>query len=681
MSGMLRHYEYSDDRAQALKLATQAQKCFDPVLRLGLLKEAVSLGDADSCLLMAPLLTGSERISILEKAAELGNDDVVCMLMDIGIDEKWPWRKLKRYLDRVDQMAYCDIESRKSHKRRARLFLQLAQYGFPDKELCDVISTCHKAADDNQSDAQNTMARLANSGWIDDDPLEWYRKAAENGNADAMVNYADSLQSKPWLTDDVKSYFQDDFEWMRKAAELGNPSAAFNLASYYYLGYPPCRKDPVKALFYYRSAAEQNNIPALLYVADMTARGLGCEPSMVESAKALERAAELGDGNACLALSLRYLLGSGGCVQDEKKAGYWLLTGFKIVKTDWRDDYRLRLNLSRVIGFGDRWTSSLRYFDSQPFDLWEHIKSTAVDLREKLKTANDDPDGIVVNLHFVGLCNFHCRTCYFPRDEFRLSIDTWMMIVDQLVSTYRIKRFNFAGGEPLLMSSDKFLQPLIDHIRQYDIEVSIITNGYLLTPDFILSNKGKIKTIGISVDGIDEKMNQLIGRATEDGRVLENTRLFDLADTIHAAGMELKINTQVMKPSLDKDFHEIIKRMRPNRWKLLQTSIRQDANVDAADWVVTSEEFDFFVKRHQDLNPIVEPKEKITNAYYMIFQYGEFVYVEGDEHRHLPPLIWGMAEDSINKLPHNKSGYNDRYSGGLKSCPCCQTPDPSSLLS
>ena len=189
-----------------------------------------------------------------------------------------------------------------------------------------------------------------------------------------------------------------------------------------------------------------------------------------------------------------------------------------------------------------------------------------------------------------------------------------------------------------------------------------ITNGYCLTPEFIDRNKDKIDMIGISVDGTNEDINRKSGRVTKKGEVLTNERLYELSDHIHEAGVRLKINTQVMKPTCNEDFHDLIRRVMPDKWKLLRTSIREDVNIDAKGFVASEREFNDFVKRHKDLDPIVEDSEDIKNAYYMVFQYGEFVCVEGDSHRHLMPLMFGDVKESLSQIPHNEEGYKKRYS-------------------
>lgn len=62
--------------------------------------------------------------------------------------------------------------------------------------------------------------------------VEWYQKAAENGNADAMYRLE--------LCYDVGAGIKKDLEkaikWYQKAAENGHEKAMFMLGLYYYEG-------------------------------------------------------------------------------------------------------------------------------------------------------------------------------------------------------------------------------------------------------------------------------------------------------------------------------------------------------------------------------------------------------------------------------------------------------------
>lgn len=108
-----------------------------------------------------------------------------------------------------------------------------------------------KQANQGDANAQFYLAKMYDLGIHtqkdDKKAMEWYKKSAENGNANAMNNYADYLLAKTvkWNkksaeNDNVKAMNNDTdltmnevVSWYQKASELNQPHAKMNLAMYY----------------------------------------------------------------------------------------------------------------------------------------------------------------------------------------------------------------------------------------------------------------------------------------------------------------------------------------------------------------------------------------------------------------------------------------------------------------
>ena len=87
--------------------------------------------------------------------------------------------------------------------------------------------------------------------------VKWYRKAAEQGNADAQCNLG-------WMYSTGRGVTQSDEEavkWYRKAAEQGDATAQNNLGLKYANGRGVTQSDE-EAVKWYRKAAEQGNADA-----------------------------------------------------------------------------------------------------------------------------------------------------------------------------------------------------------------------------------------------------------------------------------------------------------------------------------------------------------------------------------------------------------------------------------
>ena len=123
--------------------------------------------------------------------------------------------------------------------------------------------------------------------------VKWYRKAAEQGDADAQRNLA-----RCYL--DGQRVAQDKGEavnWYRKAAEQGDVDAQYNLGVCYCLG-KGVSKDEVEGVKWYRKAAEQNYTPAQYKLGLCYFKSKGMAKDYVEAYKWMLLAAGRGDENA-----------------------------------------------------------------------------------------------------------------------------------------------------------------------------------------------------------------------------------------------------------------------------------------------------------------------------------------------------------------------------------------------
>jgi TPR repeat protein len=87
--------------------------------------------------------------------------------------------------------------------------------------------------------------------------IEWYRRAAEQGEAISQVNLGLMYSSGQGVPQD----YAQAVVWYRAAAEQGNATAQNNLGTLYYNG-QGVPKDYAQALVWYRKAADQGNAGA-----------------------------------------------------------------------------------------------------------------------------------------------------------------------------------------------------------------------------------------------------------------------------------------------------------------------------------------------------------------------------------------------------------------------------------
>ena len=110
--------------------------------------------------------------------------------------------------------------------------------------------------------------------------VKWFRKAAEQNNADAQCYLGDCYDNGQGV---VKDYVEA-VKWYRKAAEQNNVSAQYNLGVCYDNG-RGVAKDKAEAVKWIRKAAEQNNAAAQYYLGVCYAYGEGVAKDYVEAYK------------------------------------------------------------------------------------------------------------------------------------------------------------------------------------------------------------------------------------------------------------------------------------------------------------------------------------------------------------------------------------------------------------
>lgn len=264
----------------------------------------------------------------------------------------------------------------------------------------------------------------------------------------------------------------------------------------------------------------------------------------------------------------------------------------------------------------------------------------------------------IVNLHILEACNYRCKHCFAHFDHMNmLPISTWKHVVDNVGGTIFVKRFNIAGGEPLLYPH---IDELIQYIYNKGYEVSIITNGLLLTDEWLEKNAKYIDTIGISVDSFNEETLLAMGRKTLKNEFLSPTRLIELCKKIKQYGIKLKLNTVVTKLNYKEDFTQIIKELDVDRWKVLKMKIFKNESFDNSDISISKKTFNTFVSKHKNVNNAVF-EESLVNSYIMIDASGALVDNSGDSYTKLIDVTSEDFEEGFKQLNLDKTLYFSRY--------------------
>jgi len=156
--------------------------------------------------------------------------------------------------------------------------------------------------------------------WVAKDQVEaveWYRKAAEQNNAEAQFNLGICYDNGRGVTKDLV----EAYKWYRKAAQQNYAKAQSNLGFCYDNG-EGVAKDQVEAVKWYRKAAEQNYAQAQFNLGIHCASGEGVAKDQLEAVKWYRKAAEQNQAAAQFNLGIRYD-GGNGVAKDPVEAAKW----------------------------------------------------------------------------------------------------------------------------------------------------------------------------------------------------------------------------------------------------------------------------------------------------------------------------------------------------------------------
>ena len=147
--------------------------------------------------------------------------------------------------------------------------------------------------------------------------IEWYRRSAEMGNADAQYKLGEFYYYGKGI--EVKRNHPKALEWYRKSAEQGNAAAQYKLGDCYYCGE---KKDYAKAVEWYRKSAEQGNAAAQYKLGECYYYGKGIKQDYAKAVAWYRKSAEQGYADAQYNMGWHYEYGI-GLEKDNARAMEW----------------------------------------------------------------------------------------------------------------------------------------------------------------------------------------------------------------------------------------------------------------------------------------------------------------------------------------------------------------------
>ena len=243
---------------------------------------------------------------------------------------------------------------------------------------------------------------------------------------------------------------------------------------------------------------------------------------------------------------------------------------------------------------------------------------------------------LVVNWHITEACNYHCHYCFAKWEHApeREAIHTPERINDvvnaiaqlpalvnqQHGSQFEGLRLNLVGGEAFLYAQP--LQHIIHSAKANNMRVSAITNGSLLNPTWLEMIAENMDSIGFSVDSLHHHVNVQLGRSHK-AKTLDWTVLAEQVDGLRhlQPSIHIKLNTVVNELNHQERFHDLLQRMRPDKWKVFKM-----LPVLNQHYSISQAQFEHFLAQHQAFQGILAPEnnQEMVNSYLMIDPLGRF---------------------------------------------------------
>ena len=295
-------------------------------------------------------------------------------------------------------------------------------------------------------------------------------------------------------------------------------------------------------------------------------------------------------------------------------------------------------------------------------------------------TAMAPRHGLKFNLHIIETCNYSCRHCFAHFGSCRvLRFDAWRKIIDRCRSIVPDCSFNIAGGEPLMHPD---FSAITSYIHSLGHQVSVISNGFLMTGAWLKKHVPLLSCIGLSVDSTEPETLRSIGRCTRSGRLLERDRLAGILDTVAKIGRNtvIKINTVVSALNKSENMSRFIREMPVSRWKIFKMNLFRNESFSNEDIVVSDREYRDYAERNtgirlSDQDAALSVKTRISDtceavlesdlhaAYLMIDARGFLVdNTLNDSYVPVADALNGDLEAGLRKLSFNDELYRSRYS-------------------
>jgi radical S-adenosyl methionine domain-containing protein 2 len=269
----------------------------------------------------------------------------------------------------------------------------------------------------------------------------------------------------------------------------------------------------------------------------------------------------------------------------------------------------------------------------------------------------------------------YCFSTFQDLDRGTMPVDEAKQLIADLIANGS-EKITYVGGEQLLY---KPLIELMTFAKSLGATNMIVSNGSMMTNEWLEKARPVLDWITLSIDSIDEETLKKIGRSTNKDEVMTEGKLDDLIQTIRSLGFRLKINTVVSAYNLKEDLTPFIERHCPERWKLFHVRLVEGQNTSEQDrkglvvlgnsaidrFLISKEDYTRFVERHQrvrslGIDLVDEDEDLMKGSHVMVDPQGRFFDAETDTHRYSDPILKVGLKNAFSQVFFSQLKFDKR---------------------
>lgn len=243
-------------------------------------------------------------------------------------------------------------------------------------------------------------------------------------------------------------------------------------------------------------------------------------------------------------------------------------------------------------------------------------------------------------------CNQACKYCHRFLNIKDLKYEDNLKILNNLISS-GITSITWTGGEALLLDG---VDELMKISYENGVKNKLITNGKLLTNERIDKIYKYLDSITLSIDSIDDDINDSLGRGKFHFEEIKNILDYILEKKYD---IKIRINSVVCKNNLSSfdKLCDFFNKYNIFSWRIFKfMPLREVAVINKNSFEVTTTEFKMivdYVKKHSNIENIdTRVEDDMEKKYILILADGSIVVTENGNDK----KVGNALVDSIMKI-------------------------------